>query len=356
MNVFQILHLWKIQLTKMCLTNNPLVSSWLNFGQFAFFNPKHSPKRNILNRLIMAIVLFNLVKLFVIALAAWLGFPDLKLWLIELYIFAEEHQKRVDIAILVMQLGFYVGFSYWVTLDGNARALNSFRFLLISEDPKNHHRYAQRYQLDPQTTNKFFSLYRLACKFLKLLTVGCSIFDLAGTSRCLYHSFYEVNLLYLLTAGLLLWAVTFVGYLLLIFYAVSRLILVLLSAQFLIYRAKRINALIYNRFIKEELFPACGPKKLRKQKATLHQVLHYLSDFCQQFQQINSVLDSSISVYLAGLFTFLFTSPFFLIFVKNDLSIQIFFILLVIVLYMLCFSFSICNDRLRIQVSQVKSN
>ena len=349
MTVFKCLNWCKSQLVKMGLSNNPLVGSWLNFGQFAVFNPQLSPKRKALNRLILLIVLFNLVKLHVIVLAAWLGFPDLKLWLLDIFLFDEEHQKFFDIAIVVMQFGLYFGYSYWVALDENE--LKSFKFLLIPEDPKDHHRYSQRYQLDPQSTGMFFTLYRLASKFLKWMVVIYSIFDLAVSSRCLYHSFYEVNLLYFLGIALLLWAVTFVTYLLLIFFQVSRLILMLLSAQFLMYRAKGINALICNRFIKAELLFANGPKNLRKQQAILHKVFTILNNFCRQLQQINSVLDRSTSIFLLGLFLFLFILPFFLFFVKNDLFIQLFFGFMAIVLYILCFSFSLFNDRLKRQVS-----
>ena len=350
MAVFEYFLSWKSQLAKMGLSNNPLVGSWLNFGQFVDFNPQLSPKRKALNRLILLIVLFNLMKLMVISLAAWLGFPDLKLWLLDLYLFDENDQKFFDIAHSVMYFGLYIGYSYWVALDGNVVALNSFRFLLIPEDPKDRQRYAERYQLDSKSINKFFSLYRLASKLLRLMIVIYSTFELAVISRCLYHSFYALNLAYFLSLALFLWAFTFVAYVILIFFIISRLVLMLLSAQFFIHRAKGINALIYNRFIKTELPFASGPKKIRK-KAGLLRILRLLSDFCRQFQQINSVLDSSVSVFLLGMFGFMFLLPFFLLFVKNDLAIQLFFGVMPIVLYILCFSFSIFNDRLKGQVS-----
>ena len=83
MNAFA--HCCKSQLVEigkvMVLTGDPLLSSWLNFGQFAVFNPQPTSKREALNRLIRLIVFFNTVKFIVILLAAWFDWPDLKLYL-----------------------------------------------------------------------------------------------------------------------------------------------------------------------------------------------------------------------------------------------------------------------------------
>lgn len=350
MKVFEILHLWKRQLLEMELTENPLVGGWLNFGQFDAFKSRSTSKRKFLNRLIRLIVLFNLVKLFIIILAEWLGFPDLKLYLIEVHFFEINYQKLIDVAILIQQLGLNLGLSHWVRLD--EKALKSFRFLLIPEDPKDRHRYAQRYQLDPQSADKFFALNRLASTFLRLMIPAYSIFALAVISRCLYHSFYTVNLVYFLTASLLLSVLTLTTYLLFTLFIVPKFVLVLLSTRFLICRLKGVNTLLCKRFTKTELTSVSKPKKLRRQTGDLLKVLENLSDFCQQFQQINFVIDTSISTYLVGLFIFLYLLPYFLFFTENELSIRLLFGFLSIITYMLCISFSICNDLLRRQVRQ----
>ena len=173
-----------------------------------------------------------------------------------------------------------------------------------------------------------------------------SIFFLAVILRCLYHSLYAIGLIYTLSIGLLLGVVTLIAYLLVTVYWISRFVLLLLSAEFHIYRLKAINARICNRFIKMKLVG--GPKKLRKQK--LLRAFHLLNDFCRQFQEINTVLDESLSMFLVGIFTFLFVLPFFLMFVENEQSVRLFFSFLATIAYMFCFSFSICNDRLKRQV------
>ena len=131
----------------------------------------------------------------------------------------------------------------------------------------------------------------------------------------------------------------------------SRFILVLLSAEFLIYRLKAINTRLCGRFTKPT--SVSGPKRLRKQTTSLFRVPHLLNSFCKQFEKINSVLDSSISMYLAGLYISLFILPYFCVFVESELSIRLGFCAPAMVLYMLCFSFSICNDRLRRQVQSI---
>ena len=331
----------------MAMIGNPLLASWLNFGQFATFNPRLTSRREALNRFIRLIVFLNAVKFVMIILAAWLGYPDLKLWLIELYMLDEEFQKYLDIGILMFQLGVHLGYSYWVGLDKKPGTLESFRFLQIP-DTQDRYQFGHRYQLDPESTDKFLAIYRLACVCLRMLVASYFIFIAAVDIRCLYHSYNVVSLTYFLSFSILLSALTYLAYMVLSIFVISRLFLMLLSAQFLIYRLKGIDARVC-RFTKIEL--SFGrPKKLRKQRADLLQTLHHLNDFCRQFHGINSAMDSSISMYLVGVYVFLFQFPFFCMFVENDLSIRIFLSTLAGIAYMFCLSFSICNDRLRRKV------
>ena len=354
MKVFKIVQWLKLRMEKMALIGNPLLGSWLNFGQFDAFNPRLTSTRVALNRFIRLIVFINAVKFFIIILAAWLGFPDLKLWLIELYMLEEEFQKYLDVGILMFQLGVHLGYSYWVGLHKKPGVLEGFRFLVIPENAMDRRQYEQRYQLDPESTEKFLAQYRLACVCIKILVAAYLIFIAAVDIRCLLHTFNEVHLVYFLSFSLLFSVVTYLAYLVLSIFVISRLFLMLLSAQFLIYRLKGLNARVC-RFTKDELSLG-GSKKLRKQradlfrKASLLRTLHHLNDFCRQFHAINSALDSSISMYLAGLYCFLFIFPYFCVFVDNELSIRLFLSSLAVIAYMFCFSFSICNDRLRRQV------
>ena len=340
------------------MIGDPL-SSWLNFGQFGLFNPQASSKRKALNRLVRLILYFTTVKLAIILLAAIFGFPDLKFWLIELQLlFDENQQKFIDVAILVAELGVNLSYSYWIGLD--EKALNSLRFLQIPDDKKARSRYEQHYQLDQRSIDKFFAVYRLSSAFLKLAISAYSIFTTVVIARCLYHSFQTVSLVYALSVGTLLMAVSSIAYSLINFIMISRFVLLFLSTEFFIYRLKAINDRLSKRFAKESIsvchrltkkfISVSGPKEVWRQRASLRKVLHLLNDFCQQFQAINSVLDASLSMFLVGALTFLFVLPYFLFFVENELSIRLFFCCIAATLYMFCFSFSICNDRLRRQV------
>ena len=340
----------------MDATTHPLVGSWLNFGQFSFFNPHLSSTGKVLNRLIRLIVFFNAVKLGLIALVAWLGYLDLRLWLIELYLFDEEYQKFIDVGLFMMQMGIYLGYVYWAGLSKKAGELKSFRFLLIPDDPKVLSRYGQRYELAQQSTNKFIAIYSLACTIQRLIVAVYSVFVAAVITRCLYYSFYAVNLAYFLSAGLLLCACTFAAYLFLIVFSISVFILTLLSIEFLIFRLKATNTRLSRSFATADSLTARDSKGLSKQRASLLKVLRFLGEFCQQFEEINSFLDCSLSMFLVGLFIILFVIPFFLLFVENELSVRLFLSLVCTAAYTFCFSLAVCNDRLRRQVGLLIHN
>ena len=79
-------------------SKNYLLKGYLSFGNFEVFNCHIFSKRKV-NRLIKLLAFFKAFKLVVIVLAACLGYPQLKLYLIDLYLFDENKQKFVDVAI-----------------------------------------------------------------------------------------------------------------------------------------------------------------------------------------------------------------------------------------------------------------
>lgn len=333
---------------KMARIDNPLVG-FLNFGQFDLFNPRVSSKRQVINRLIKLIVFFNAFKIIVIVLAAWLGFLDLKLYLIELYLFDESNQKVFDLGYSVLHLGLCYGFAYWSSLNKKQSSLKSFRFLLIL-DAKDPCQFGKRYQLDKQSTERFLVAYRHACLLMRLFVAAYSAFALATISRCLYHSFYHVSLIYFLSVSLLLGVITLIGYVLMILFLIPKLILMLISTEFLVLRVKGLDAQICNQFLRTKLTSISSPIKLRKQKKSTLKALHLLNDFCRQFYEINSVQDSTISVCFLGGFMIIFTIPYFLTFVENTLSIRLFLSAMIVISYLVFFSFFLYNDRLARQV------
>ena len=333
------------------MLGNPLLRGYLSFGQFAFFKSQcfSTRKRETLNYLIKVISFFNSFKISLVFGAALFGFFDLKLYLIELFLFDENYQKLIDFGIAVAHLGFFSGFSYWINLEKKPNSLESFRFLLIS-DAKNPYRFGKRYQLDKRSTERYLVVHRVASLFLTLLTSAYFGFFVLAIFRCLYHAFYHVSLVYFLSVSLFLTVLTLVGYQLMVLYIISKFILVLLSAEFLIIRVKSINALLLRRFKEAELI-SVGMLNKRRQSADIFKVLHILGDFCRQFKEVNAVLDSSISLIMLGAYAILFVIPYFLVFVEIPPIIRLLFTVLILFDYLFCFTFSFCNDRLRRQVS-----
>ena len=99
------------KLVKIVLISDPFLESYLIFGQFKFFNLRSRRNRIVLNHLIKMISFFHAFKLILIVLAAYVGYPELKLYLIEIYMFDETYQKSLDVAMSILILGVYFGFS-----------------------------------------------------------------------------------------------------------------------------------------------------------------------------------------------------------------------------------------------------
>ena len=198
----------------MDLTVNPLLGSYLNFGQFEAFNPRLSSNRNkeAINRWAKIIIFFNALKLVIIVVSSWSGFPDMKLYLVEVYFFGDGYQKFLDIGIAVVFINLLSGFSYWISISEKANSLENFKFLLIP-DTNNRYRHGHRFRLDKRSTDKFLRTYRIGGQILWIVITTYSIFIFATILRHLYHSFYRVGLLYFYTFCLLLLLTTCLAYL-----------------------------------------------------------------------------------------------------------------------------------------------
>lgn len=291
----------------MDLNKNILLRSHLNC---AFFNPRliSKRKRSVLNWLIKFLAFFDAVKLGLIVLAEWsVGF-DPKVYLIEVFLFDEKYQKIIDVGILIVKIGFCVGFSFWTSLDRRVSSWESFSFLLITET-KACNRYRQRYRLDKESTNRFIEIFGLLSSLLKNFVVFYFLFLIATISRCLYHSFQTVSLIYFLSFSLPLSMVTLANYLNSVIFTMSNHCLVALLTEFLILRVQAIDSLIINKFIKTNLTSISRPVKLKKRGANMSKVLFLLNDFCNQFKEIASVFDKSFSLCLLGAFYLLFIFP-----------------------------------------------
>ena len=337
----------------MNLNNQVLANNFLNFGNFSLFNPQLSTrKRFLLNRLIKLVLLFNAIKIIVIFLSTWLaGQPNLRMFLIEAVLFDENYQRVFDVGISLVHVGFFHCFSFWINLNAKSKSLESFRFLFISHPKDLYQSYRQRYQLDRALTDQFLAVYRLFFRFLTPVIFAFSAFLFVVVGRCYYQSFYVVSLAHFLSSGLLLFAITISAYLLMVVFVVPRFVLVLLSTEFLILRAKAIERLLFDRFPKTKISSKWRLHKLSKQTESIAEVLALINNFFRQFKEINFVLDSSFSRILFGAGFILFAIPYFLVFAKNEIEMKLLLSATCFAVFSLCFSISIYNDRLRRQAS-----
>ena len=336
-------------------TDNLFVRNFLNFGQFDLFVPEHSlrKRKTSLNRLIKLVAAFNSAKCILINLAAFIGYPELKLYAIELYMFDTNQQKLVDVGISIACLGFYVGFTYWSTLDKKPSSLEPFRFLLVPA-PNDLHLYRQRYHLDQRSSVKFIKFYRLARLFLLLIIADYCLFCFATVSKCLYESFHFLSLSYFLSVSLPLGVITLVAWWLLFIFLLPKFILVILSTKFLILQLKSLDTLIINRFLRPSRTTISDPIKLRKLKTSIFKVLRRLNEFCRQFEKINATLDASLSGIMLGYYICFSVFPYFLIFSEMTPEMRLLVCALSLVDYLFCCSFFFCNERLKRQVGYLE--
>ena len=328
----------------MSPSENLLMRSYLSFGNFALFNPPASSRRKVINRLIKLLLFFDALKILVIVLAEWLGHPEMKLYLVEMLLFDKNQQKYFDVGVTILQIGTFFGFSYWAKLNENKSLLKSFDFLTVPENPSQY----QQLCLDRQLANEFLKMYRFFGSFLNCSVVAYYFSILAAISRCLYHTFNTVSLAFFLSGSLLLVMINLISYLLVDIYINSKVVTFFLTAKFLILRLKTIDGLIRKSFAK--LTSTSKPGKFKKQRAKTLEILCLLNDFCRQFKNTNAVLDSGISPFIFGSYFVCFTSPYFLLFTENPLTIRFLSFAMVMVGYLFFLSFSLCNDTLQREV------
>lgn len=333
----------------MDLTVNPLLGSYLNFGQFEAFNTRLSLNRykSVINRWIKIIIFINAFKLVIIVLSSWCGFSDMKFYLIDMYLISGDFGKFLDTGIAVVYIGLFTGFSYWTSLsEKKASLLENFSFLLIL-DTNDRYRYGQRCGLDKKSTDKLLRTYRIVNRLLWLSMVCYFSFESSMIQRCFYHSFHRVDLVYFLSFGLLFWLITCAAYSAIVIYVASMFFLVIITTEYLILRLKAAHKLVSRKLILTKLASTSKPVKISEQTALKIQIA--LNGLCQQFREINSVIDSSVSLFMLGIFICVFVSPYFLIFVVT-FKIRLFLSVLMMGVYCWCNSFAFCNDRLTKQV------
>lgn len=329
--------------------NSPLIKSYFSFGHFNF-RQDGQPKRSklLLNWAIKLVIFVNAAKLAIIALNVKI--PNLKFWLLEMYMFEERDQKVVDIGMTVIQFGLCACFSYWISLNGNVNVLSCFNFLFISDYKALCRYYRKHYHLDLALTEKFLARYRLFSRFLRPTLVIYGSFLVGLVSRCLFASYYTVGSTYFLRVSPFLFLCTITTYLIMDFYGIPKFLLVFLSGEFLLLRVRAIDRLVFSRFKRVGHF-AANLTKFNKSRPKTFKVLFALNDFARQFKAINDILDSSLSRMLLGAYFAQFGLPYFIVFVENSHAVRLFVTLMAISTALLCYSISLMNDLLRRRAS-----
>ena len=322
--------------------DSPLMKSYFSFGHFG----DQRRSRTLMNWMIKLVVLVNATKLAVIALNVKV--PNLKFYLIEMYLFSEENQKLVDVGMTIIQFGLYGSFSYWSALDKNVQVLRCFDFLFISDLRAVCRYYRKRYGLDRNSIECFLAKYRLFARLLRPTLVIYGVFLLGVVLRCLVSSYYIVDSTYFLRFTPFLFSLTATTYLILDFYSITKFFLVFLSSEFLLLRIEEIDRMITNRFKRRGHFAVLD--RFKKNELKAFQVLFALDDFARQFRTINVVLDAGLSRLLLGVFIAELGLPYFLVFVENPLSVRLLIGLVATLTALLCYSPSFYNDKLKRRV------
>ena len=345
------------------LSSNHLLNGYLSFAHFDGINgqPKMSRrKRLVIDLLIKLVVLVNAIKIAAIVLNQWM--PDLKLYLVELFLFDERHQKILDNGLSIVQFGLCFCISYWNGLNRNVNVLRCFDFLFIPRNATTANDtfkiYKRRYNLDRKSTQKFLTFCRIFYALLIPTLVVYALFLIGLIIRCLYFSYQTVSLTYFFTVLPLLTALTLGTYFIADIFVITKLFTLFLSTEFMLLRIRSIDRLVFRKLVlKHKTNPPVSisdPVRLRKQESSTIKVLRALSDFSKQFADVNTVLDASLSRIILGIYLGLLGLPYFLVFVESTpLLIRLIICVIAISISLLCYTISFCNDRLRRQVNRI---
>ena len=229
---------------------DPLLSSYLSFGHFENFHiklPLSTRCRQIINAFYKLIIFISAVKLFLIVACTW---KPLKLYLIEVAVFEERQQRLLDIGLDIVHIGHLISFSYWTRLNKNPRQLKCFDFLFVSNFEELCKLYKRQYQLDQKATDKFLSKYRLFTSFLRPIQISYACFLAGCVFRCTYQSYHALGLDYVLHFGIILTVITSMAYILVVYFSISKYVLVYVSSGFLMLRIQEIRQLVHKHFMK----------------------------------------------------------------------------------------------------------
>lgn len=326
--------------------NDYLFNFGLTLGHFDLKSNNLIVNKNKLlqNRLLTLISLICAIKMTIIVLNFWIS--NLKLYLMDIYIFNEIDQRTLDIGIAIFQIGFYFSYSDWTRMGKNGKLFKILRFFFISDYEELCEFYEVHYNLDEKSTVLFLKKSTFYRSFICPFLIVYNLFFIAIVSRCYYNSYDEVNLIYFLTIGLFLNVITIINYLNWAIFLSTMFVLLYLSVQFMKLRLIKIEKMIFNNFKNKSTKNLSNLEQIENKD----QILKTLNEFVYQFEDINHLFDSTLSKNVLGLYIGFFAFPYFLIFLDNPIQIKTFIGFLTFVTFLFCASISLQNDILKRQV------
>lgn len=174
---------------------NYLLRSFLSFAHFDGLNGQptmNKRKRLIINLTIQFVLIVNALKIGLIVSNQRL--PNLKFYLLDLFVFEQRYQKVLDIGLAIVQTGLCLCVSNWFALNQKTEVLQCFDFLFVSNRKDALKFYTQRYNLNRRSAEKFLSIYRIFYSLLIPTLIVYGLFVIGLSSRCLYFSYKTVSL------------------------------------------------------------------------------------------------------------------------------------------------------------------
>lgn len=254
-----------------------------------------SKRRIVISNLLKFVMMVNSIKLAIISLDFWAC--DLKFFLIDCYLYANDQQRSLDFGLTVLQFGSLYSLFYFSNSSKKIKKFRSLDFLFYSDlNADTFDFFRKTYGLDQKSTKLFIRRSLNLCLFQQPLIFIYVTFTTLFVFRCFYLSFYKVKFFYFISLGAFFSLLTSVAYIGFATFPISLVSLCCLSIYFLIVRLKMINKSI------NEFNGIIHPKYFQKRKKNLKQVIQNLNSFAQHFIQIDNIYDSTLSKILSGKF------------------------------------------------------
>ena len=245
-----------------------------------------------------------------------------------------------------MHIGTGYAYYYWAfVLIKYLKLLQNLNYLFIS----NLDELVAYYDLDRESTKKFIKkaeLYRFRMKFM---IVSFELFFELVIIRCCYFAFLNLENYYVYTIGLFFMVVSLFLFHIITFVSLRTFVIIFVSIEFLILRMAQIEKIIMKEFKNRKL--STSSRKAKRDQSIL-KIIKYLGEFANQFDRIDKINDSLISITTLGSLLASFCFLYFLIFTNDMLIVfkMLILILFITNLIVICSSISYYADHFKRKV------